>query len=68
VVAVAFTSAWVGFQMAQGQTMAELGNSIGIDMLAHRDGHKEPPPCGSYGNPPKNPKVPEKNKNCDPDN
>ena len=66
VLAVALASAYMGFQLATGQSIAEIGQTIGIDDSSHRDGHKEPPPCGRYGNPPKNPNVPNKNKNCDP--
>lgn len=64
VLAVALASAWVGFQLATGQSVADIGRNESIDFLGHRDGHKNPPPCGRYGQPPKNPNVQDKNKNC----
>ena len=64
VLAIALASAAMGFQLAQGQSIADIGRTIGIESIGHKDGHKFPPPCGSYGNPAKNPNVPAKNKNC----
>lgn len=44
VLAVALSSAWVGFQLAQGQAIADIGRTIGIDTTSH-DGN---PPAACY--------------------
>lgn len=59
VLAVALASAWVGFQLAQGQTVADIGRTIGIDTTGHKGGHQ--PPQGCYGS---KGKAPAKNPNC----
>ena len=45
VLAVALASAYMGFQLAQGQSPADIGRTIGIDTLGHKPGHKPPPAC-----------------------
>lgn len=59
ILAVALASTYVGYQLAQGQSLAQIGETIGIDTTGHKDGHKVPPAC--YNG---NPNVQEKNKHC----
>ena len=63
VLAVALASAYMGFQLAQGQSPADIGRTVGLDTMSHKDGHKVPPAC--YNAPP-HAAVQEKNKHCNP--
>ena len=63
VLAVALASSYMGYQLAQGQSLGSIGETIGIDTTTHKDGHQVPPAC--YNAPP-HAAVQEKNKHCNP--
>lgn len=61
VLAVALSAAYMGFQLAQGQSVADIGQTIGIDTTTHKDSHGTPQAC--YRAAP-NSSAREKNKHC----
>ena len=63
ILAVALGSSYMGYQLARGQSPADIGQTIGIDTTSHKDGHKVPPAC--YNAPPQA-GVHDKNKHCRP--
>ena len=64
VLAVALASAYMGFQLANGQSIADIGRTIGVESAGHKSGHRPPPAC--YGTAPGHDTVREKNPNCPP--
>ena len=62
VLAVALASAYMGFQLAQGQSVADIGRTIGFESVNHKSGHQVPPAC--YGTAPGHDTVRENNPNC----
>lgn len=62
VMVVALVSLYAGFQLAQGQAVADIGRTVGVELDARK---KNEPPASCYKGPPQA-KHRDQNPNCPP--